>query len=91
MQGQKILWSSQTDQWSTPQDFFNKLNEEFNFNLDPCADEYNHKCSKFFTAKEDGLKQNWGGAECSAILHMAGVLENGLKSLMKKVESRTLL
>lgn len=54
-----VHFSSKTDQWSTPQDFYDKLNEEFNFTLDPCADEENAKCKKFFAKKDDGLKQNW--------------------------------
>lgn len=56
-----IHFSSKTDQWSTPQDFFNKLNDEFNFNLDPCADDTNHKCDTYFTKEDDGLQQSWGG------------------------------
>lgn len=31
------LYSSQSDEWSTPQQFFDQLNEEFGFTLDPCA------------------------------------------------------
>lgn len=56
-----VMFSSETDLWSTPQDFFNSLNKEFNFTLDPCATPENAKCSKFFTKESDGLKQNWGG------------------------------
>lgn len=55
------MFSSKTDQWSTPQDFYDKLNNEFRFDLDPCADEYNHKCNKYFTEKDNGLNMNWGG------------------------------
>jgi len=55
------MFSSKTDQWSTPQDLFDKLNEEFHFTLDPCADEYNHKCDKYYTESDDGLKQDWSG------------------------------
>ena len=57
----EVLFSSQTDQWATPQGFFDKLNEEFAFTLDPCADEFNHKCALYFTKEQDGLKQDWGG------------------------------
>ena len=46
--------------WSTPQDFYDKLNKEFNFTLDPCATDSNHKCDKYFTIDDDGLIQNWG-------------------------------
>lgn len=55
------MFSSKTDQWSTPQDFYDKLNNEFHFTLDPCSDEYNHKCEKYYTEKDDGLKQDWSG------------------------------
>lgn len=57
----EVMFSSQTDQWATPQAFFDKLNEEFHFTLDPCADEFNHKCEKYFTKEDDGLLQDWGG------------------------------
>lgn len=56
----EVMFSSQTDQWATPQDFFDKLNEEFHFTLDPCADEFNHKCEKYYTEEQDGLSQSWG-------------------------------
>lgn len=55
------MFSSNTDLWATPQSFYDELNEEFNFNLDPCATPENAKCKKFFTKKIDGLRQNWGG------------------------------
>lgn len=57
----KLMFSSKTDQWSTPQDFYDKLNEEFNFTLDPCADEFNHKCDTYFTEEQNGLLQDWEG------------------------------
>ena len=57
----KVLFSSNSDEWATPQDFYDKLNEEFHFNLDPCALPENAKCDKFFTPKSNGLLQNWGG------------------------------
>lgn len=56
-----VMFSSKTDQWSTPQDFFDKLNDEFNFTLDPCADEQNHKCDVYYTKEQNGLSKNWGG------------------------------
>ena len=57
----KVLFSSKSDEWATPDDIYEILNEEFHFNLDPCANEHNHKCEKFFDIEVDGLKQNWGG------------------------------
>lgn len=56
-----VMFSSETDEWYTPIDFYNELNKEFNFNLDPCATDYNHKCNKYFTKEDNGLLQNWGG------------------------------
>lgn len=53
--------SSKTDNWATPQDFFDNLNEEFHFTLDPCANEENHKCDLFYTKEQDGLTKDWGG------------------------------
>ena len=55
------LFSSTTDQWATPQDFFDKLDAEFHFSLDPCASDDNAKCKKYFTEEDNGLIQNWGG------------------------------
>ena len=57
----KVLFSSETDQWATPQDFFDELNQEFHFDLDPCADGNNHKTPMYFTKEQDGLVQDWGG------------------------------
>lgn len=53
--------SSGNDEWETPQDFFDMLNDEFHFNLDPCASSSNHKCDLYYTVNDDGLKKSWGG------------------------------
>ena len=55
----KVLFSSNKEDWETPQDLFNELNKEFNFTVDVASSEENHKCSKFYTEKENGLIQNW--------------------------------
>ena len=55
------VFSSTTDLWATPQAFFDELDREFHFTLDPCANAENHKCPKYFTAEDDGLKQDWEG------------------------------
>jgi phage N-6-adenine-methyltransferase len=52
-----------TDVWSTPQAFFDMLNEEFVFTLDPCADASNAKCT-YFDEADDGLAQDWGENVC---------------------------
>lgn len=57
----KALFSSAKEDWATPQDFFDRLNEEFHFDLDPCADAENAKCKEYFTKEQDGLSKDWGG------------------------------
>lgn len=47
--------------WATPQNFFDNLNAEFDFDIDVCATPENAKCEKFFTEEQDGLSQSWGG------------------------------
>ena len=55
------LFTSNTDLWATPQDFFDSLNCEFHFDLDVCALPENAKCEKYYTPEIDGLKQDWSG------------------------------
>lgn len=56
-----VHFSSASDDWPTPQDFFDKVNQEFGFTLDPCSSENNAKCETFFTREDDGLTQEWTG------------------------------
>ena len=51
------LFSSATDMWETPQNFFDELDKEFHFSCDVCATRENAKCAKFYTPEQDGLKQ----------------------------------
>lgn len=55
------MFSSKTDMWETPQEFFDELNDEFHFTLDVCATKENAKCSKYYTKEQDGLVQPWEG------------------------------
>jgi site-specific DNA-methyltransferase (adenine-specific) len=57
----KILHSSKSMEWETPDYIFNKLNKEFNFTLDPCATKDNAKCDKYYTMEDDGLTKDWSG------------------------------
>ena len=56
-----LMFSSATDMWATPMDFFNKLDKHFRFETDVCAISSNAKCQKYFTPEQDGLAQNWVG------------------------------
>lgn len=73
-----VLFSSNSDEWATPREVFYMLDNEFHFDLDPCANENNHKCDMYYTAEVDGLKQPWGGIEYSVTHHTARLI-NGLK------------
>lgn len=61
----KALLSSKTDEWETPQDLFDRLDEEFCFGVDVCATEDNAKCLVYLgpgaRAKHfrDGLGCQW--------------------------------
>ena len=55
------MMSSNTPEWATPQKFFDELNREFSFSLDPCSTHENAKCKKHYTKEDDGLSKNWGG------------------------------
>ena len=57
----KVHFSSKTDLWATPQDFYEKYNKIYKFTLDVCATNENAKCNKFFTVEQDGLIQEWSG------------------------------
>ena len=54
-----IHFSSQTNEWATPQEFYNKLDEEFHFTLDPCATKENAKVWFYYTKEQNGLIQDW--------------------------------
>ena len=55
------LFSSRSDEWATPQEFFDRLDAEFHFDIDVCATPENAKCKRYFTKEQDGLKQEWEG------------------------------
>jgi len=55
----KPMVSSKSNEWNTPQWFFDMLNDEFSFTLDPCSNNGNAKCDKHYTIAEDGLLYDW--------------------------------
>lgn len=57
----EVMFSSKTDMWATPRDFFLKLDQEFGFTLDACAVPENAQCSRYYTPEQDGLAQPWDG------------------------------
>lgn len=57
----KAVLSTGKDDWETPPEFFDELNNEFHFTIDPCANEKNHKCERYYTVADNGLLQDWAG------------------------------
>lgn len=55
-----VHFSSNDLKWETPQNFYNKLDKEFGFTLDPCCIPKTAKCNKFFTPEDNGLEKEWG-------------------------------
>jgi len=82
----EVLFSSDKMDWETPQAFFDKLNNMYNFNLDPCASADTAKCEKYYTESELLTTQSL----LLLILPMAHLLNTGLRSLFWKAENHTL-
>lgn len=59
----KVLFSSQTDEWITPPEIYDPLYYEFKFKTDPCTTKDNPlKCEYFYTKQDDGLHRDWMGS-----------------------------
>ena len=57
---QETMFSSKSNEWATPQHFFDQLEARFgDFTLDPCANKSNYKVKNHFT--EGGLEKDWSG------------------------------
>jgi phage N-6-adenine-methyltransferase len=57
-----LMVSSQGHEWFTPLALFKKLDKEFDFTTDPCAEPTNRLGVKiFYTKEQDGLRQKWKG------------------------------
>jgi phage N-6-adenine-methyltransferase len=58
---------SQTDNWATPKDLWNQLNEVHRFDVDAAASQSNHLCAKWYgldhedESRRDGLAVQWDG------------------------------
>jgi len=61
MSNMDVHFSSKTDMWATPNDFFASLDAVFRFETDVCAIAENAKCARYFTPEMDGLSQEWAG------------------------------
>ena len=58
----ETMFSSKTNEWATPQSFFDKLDGIYGpFTLDAAASDDNYKVANYFTQADDSLSQNWEG------------------------------
>lgn len=48
-----------SDSYGTPQNLWESLNKEFNFNLDAAASSQNHKCLNYFDKEANSLSKSW--------------------------------
>lgn len=83
----EALLSSKKMDYCTPQEFFDRLNEEFRFTLDAAATDRSAKCPAYFTPETNGLNSSWalaGGVLYSAILLMGGKSVSGSERLTRK-------
>lgn len=60
--------ASESNERETPQELFDRLDEEFNFQLDAAASDLNHKVDNYFSIENSALLQTWkpGPAWCNS-------------------------
>jgi phage N-6-adenine-methyltransferase len=54
-----LMFSSKSAEWETPQDLFDILNLEFDFDIDLAASATNAKVQRFYTKEDDALTKDW--------------------------------
>jgi len=54
-------FESTKQEWKTPDNVFDPLDEEFHFDIDLAADKTNHKCKRYFSEKNNALIKDWRG------------------------------
>ena len=79
-----VMFSHKSDEWTTPDDLYKSLDDEFHFDLDPCSTDENHKTPVYFTREQDGLKCSWGGHAYFVIHHIARLASGSGKHFTKR-------
>lgn len=54
-----VHFSSASTEHATPQNFYDELHKEFQFELDPASTHENAKCLHHYTKEDNGLIQPW--------------------------------
>lgn len=56
-----LAFSSEKDDWRTPKWLFDKLNAEFDFDVDLCASDDNYLCEEYYTKERNGMDADLRG------------------------------
>lgn len=59
MKGHKVLFSSQSDSWKTPEGLYHELDKEFNFNFDPCPFDKDPKLTNTLFDEQEEFKRSY--------------------------------
>jgi site-specific DNA-methyltransferase (adenine-specific) len=57
----KLFFSSKSNEWETPDGFYNRLDARFHFTLDAASTVDNKKCENHFTFHDNALEKDWSG------------------------------
>lgn len=55
----RVMFSSESTEWATPQPVYNWLDSMFHFGVDVAASATNRKHTRFFSKTDNGLAQSW--------------------------------
>ena len=80
-----VHYSSKSDEWETPDELFDDLNEEFEFDLDVCANKRNAKCKLYYTEEDNALVLPWDG-----VSYMNPPYGRNIKAWVEKARSEAL-
>ena len=87
----ELMFSSEKEDWETPQDFFDNLNSEFGFTLDAAASLTNHKCDKYYSIENNGLEQEWDQSTYCNPPYGRGVFSWVQKAYFESLKGKTIV
>jgi len=59
-----VHFTSKSQTWNTPKDFFDKLDAVWGFEVDTACLEESALCKEYFTPETDGLNSSWNNKVC---------------------------
>jgi phage N-6-adenine-methyltransferase len=83
-------YTSNTDNWPTPMDFYERLDDEFSFAVDVCSSVVNHKAPTYYAldhadeARRDGLAGDWAADAAGLACWMNPPYGRTIASWMRK-------